>query len=991
MSDAWIGLNPLPNGPGAVFNGLALLSLLLLLSQHIVLMLRAVGARSRLRKLPAVKSKRQLVEALERLASEIPILKGPCQHLHRSAEVINKRLVLGTTPASVLQLDLLRKPKGALLMPPTLLDHAPWLLALWGLAGAAVSAAGASEDILAAATSPLAWGLITATIAGLFGAASTGAARGAIGDLIVWLEEATAAGRAAKGDPAAGGEDLMPDEDPRHEELITAIEQLTRGQQALADALKQPAALDASSLEGAFRGALQAELAPALSQLSVPQAQPTPSAEAVPVQLDPSAISAAVIAGLDGSIGESLRRATDTLERVSLSQRSALGDWRDSVSGLTDLVQQLDQAGRSLAKQSQTISQASAPSLQAAETSLKASEELARIVPALENARSSWEEGQSGVTQALEALNQGTSAYREAGELLRTTVEDLRGAQRETSREMMTAATTAAQEMHEAARASALELQRATVNSSAAMQNSATQTSASLQKATAQASESLQKAVAASSEALQEATAESTASLQTAVAESSAALQTATADGSAALQKATAQSSAALQQATSESSAALKGQLDEALVGAMKEAGGQLRRFAERQEQGLDSWERATSGFTRTVDRLQGIAGELRGFSEGLASATEPSLEAGRALQRAAASLEQTVPSIERAAQAQSSSERSMQAAAQALQSGTDGYLDAAKVVKDLVAELQATHAQAIERISTGIDEAMSDSLRQAGDRIEQASAAQSQQLAAWQASLVAFTPAVDRLTGSAQALDTVVGRFQSAAEPAAAAAQAFQHAAGAMGELVPKMDQTTQSYEGMNRALVRAARQLSESSRAYAEAGSEVAELVNGLQATLDKQLEGNQHFIETVGQATGFIQALGPASQSVKTAAQELEQASTHTAQVVGALKETVIVQGKAVTHMRDSSTGIVNAMAQQQAQWQTLMGDMDKLQRTLSVGVDTIGKRLPTAIDGTMVHFDAALGEGVERMGSSIERLREAMDDLQERLETLMAKGR
>ena len=91
---------------------------------------------------------------------------------------------------------------------------------------------------------------------------------------------------------------------------------------------------------------------------------------------------------------------------------------------------------------------------------------------------------------------------------------------------------------------------------------------------------------------------------------------------------------------------------------------------------------------------------------------------------------------------------------------------------------------------------------------------------------------------------------------PAASAAESFQQAAEVMSELVPKMDETTRSYEGMNKSLVRAARQLSESSRAYAEAGVEVADLVNGLQATLKQQLEGNKHFIQTVGQATGFIE---------------------------------------------------------------------------------------------------------------------------------------
>ncbi len=50
-----------------------------------------------------------------------------------------------------------------------------------------------------------------------------------------------------------------------------------------------------------------------------------------------------------------------------------------------------------------------------------------------------------------------------------------------------------------------------------------------------------------------------------------------------------------------------------------------------------------------------------------------------------------------------------------------------------------------------------------------------------------------------------------------------------------------------------------------------------------------------------------------------------------------------------------------------------------------------RLPKAVDTTLVQFDAALGEGVERLGSAVERLREAMDDLHERLESVLRDAR
>lgn len=946
MTEAWIALNPMPEGIGTLWNGLLILALVLALSQHLVLMFRAAGLRARVRKLPhPIKSLRSMREGLEPLGKDFPALEGATAHLRRGAEVQGKRLVLLASPAALLKPDLLRQTQGALFAPAPLLDRTPWLFAGWGLAGGVVCAA-ASETGLSAGASPFVWGLLCALTAGLFGAMATGSGRGAMHALTSWLELGTAP--ASKGQAPAGGEDLMAGEDPDRDALLDVLTALTASQQTIGEQLaaqtQQPAAptpvavteasFDPAQLQEALSQAIRSELLPVMAATGAAAA--AGGAVSSSVSLDSEAIAKAVIVGLDGSIGDSLRTTADTLDRVAKSQRSALGDWRDSVVGLTDLVQQLEQAGKSLSKQSEVISQASAPSLKAAETSLQASQELARIVPALENARTSWEDSQKGVQSTLEALSSGTSAYQSAGELVRKTVSELQDAQRAVSQEMHSAVATSAQEMH---------------------------------RATAESVEQLHTAAAASVESLHQASATSAQQLQAA----------------------SERSAAKLEMATQASTAALTGQIDQALVSSMKEAGTQLRRFAERQEQGLDSWQRATSDFGKTVDRLQGITGDLRNFSEGLAAATEPSLKAGAALERAANSLEKTVPSIEAAAKAQSDAQQSMQAAAGALQSGTDGYLSAAGVVKDLVAELQSTHAQAIQRISQGIDEAVGDSLKQAGQQIQDISGAQAQQLVAWQESLALFTPAVDQLRGSAGSIEQVVERFHQAALPAASAAESFQQAAGVMSELVPKMDETTRSYEGMNKSLVRAARQLAESSRSYAEAGGEVATLVNGLQATLQQQLEGNKHFIQTVGQATGFIEALGPASQSVKSAARELEEASSHTADVVNKLKETVIVQGKAVTHMRDSSTGMVQAMADQRAQWERLMGDMDKLQDTMGQGMDTFSVKLPEAIDSTLVHFDAALGEGVERMGSSIERLREAMDDLQERLEVITADKR
>jgi len=137
----------------------------------------------------------------------------------------------------------------------------------------------------------------------------------------------------------------------------------------------------------------------------------------------------------------------------------------------------------------------------------------------------------------------------------------------------------------------------------------------------------------------------------------------------------------------------------------------------------------------------------------------------------------------------------------------------------------------------------------------------------------------------------------------------------------------------------------------------------------------------------AAGFVGAIGPASERVERAATGLREASDRTAEVVDTIKTSVSAQDGAMDRMRQTAEQVLEAMRRQSGHWSDFLGDLDRLQSTLSASIDALGTKLPHSIDHTLVHFDAALGEGVARLGGSVERLREAMDDLQERLETLM----
>lgn len=737
-----------------------------------------------------------------------------------------------------------------------------------------------------------------------------------------------------------------------------------------------------------------------------------PAAQAASGFLSASATLEQVIPRLEQTSG-AYDRSKAALEQASERLAQGTVAYSEAGASLTQVVGELRDAQSHVLEEQRLSMQAS---LQELRERLSAStEDLKREVDDSTRAlRQNVDSNRKGLTSGVEEMREGfraavqetttamrrelteggaelRAAHTESAEVLRLahleSADALRKANSESAAELRAANAETAEILRATATAGALELRAANTEGAEAMRQAHAQSVNELRDATVDAVTELREATRETSIELRGTTTQALAELRGAHGEGVQEMQAANRAALEALSQAQAQAVEGLGHAQANAIAGFRTSVDETVVGALQDAGQALQRFSTQQGEGLDAWAESTQAFTSTVQQLRSVAGDLREVSTGLRQATEPNIAAGQAFQAAADSLQLAVPRIEAAARAHDDSQASLQQAAGAIAQGSAGYLQAAERVRDLLVELRTAHDQAAERISQGIDNALGETLIRAGDRVERISLAQGKQLEAWERTLKALNPALGGLQRTTTELDGLVGRFNDAARPAGDAAKAFQNAAGAMGQLVPKLDQTTASYETMNQALVRAARQLSESSRAYAEAGHEVAELVGGLQSTLDRQLEGNRQFVDTVGQATEFIESLGPASQSVRTAAVELEQASTHTAEVVRGLKDTVIVQGKAVTHMRDSAGTMVSAMEQQAEAWKILMADMDELKSTLSSGVETISVRLPGAIDSTMIHFDAALAEGVERLGSSTERLREAMDDLQERLDIVL----
>ncbi len=642
-----------------------------------------------------------------------------------------------------------------------------------------------------------------------------------------------------------------------------------------------------------------------------------------------------VAQGVDEAVMGPMREAGTMLESFSEAQREGIGSWQKSTRTLNDTVAELQKATANLSSFAGDLEKAYEPSIQAASAFRDASESLKATVPEIEKIG----------TVHREAAVAIDSAAASAG------------------RSILQAAQTSSQAIDAASRAGAKAIQDATNNSAALMKTAGEESSEVMRTASEQSAKVMQAAGASSTELMREAGTTGSSALSDAAKASAKAVREAAVASSDIIETASRSGTQQLEAAVARSAALIKEageQSSEAIASSGKTASDSMRASSRASANTLEEMADRSS---KVIDASAQSAAEL------IRSATQDSTDG-----------------MEQAAR---SAGEAIEKAREAVDGGADGYLKAAQMVRTMVAELQQVHEQAVVRVSAGIDEALGSSLRDAGSHLEGVNDSQRRQLDAWQQLMDTFAPTVEKMGSTASDLDGLVQRYADSARPATEAAEAFGEAARNAASLMPRMDEAVKSYQTINSTLVEAAGGLATSSMRYAEAGQSVAGLVSELQTVMDSNRQGQQALVDTMSRATTFVDSLGPASESVKQAAIELHEASLETAKVVGDIRETVVVQGKAVTHMKATAGDIVEAMKDQNQQFLALMSDMDRLEGTITKGVSLLTEQLPRSVDETVVSFDAALAEGVERLGSAVERLRESMDDLQERLDMVMTR--
>jgi ABC-type transporter Mla subunit MlaD len=691
----------------------------------------------------------------------------------------------------------------------------------------------------------------------------------------------------------------------------------------------------------------------------------------------------ALIAGTDGYLkaGDTVRELVGELRGVQAGQSAMTEDWRQSVDSVTALIRDLTAVAARAEASTASMAAVMTPAAATAATFQSASETLAGVLPGIEGAAGSFVGAQAALESSTAALLDSTQGYREAGEIVRGLVESLQQVQTD--------------------QGSALTLWQSSVESMSALIGDLGGASDAVRGSVGQLSGVLPPMTSAAGAFLEaserlsvvlpgiEGAAGSYDRSREALDTASRTLITST-EGYHLAGETIRGMLTELSGAHAEAITRISAGVDEALLGRMQAAGEQLMTFNRHQQASLSIWQASTDQLSEMMDAMKHTTGSLTQVAGRLEQTTAPTLTASQSFQAAAEALSEAMPSIQDTARSNAEIRGALEEASDAIRRGTEGYLEAGASVQRIVASLESQHATTLAAAATGLKSALSDPMDAAGARLEGALTAQAALLAAWQQALSQFTPAISQLNQSTTGLSSLAGQFRDAAIPASDAAKSFEDAARRLTTLFPQLESSADGYDRVNQALAAAATELTGAGVSYAASGEQMQALLKELQHTLKLQVLGTREFAGAMDKATHFVDTIGPASERVERAAVGLHDAAEKTTEVVRTVQTTVEIQDGAIVQMRDTASTVVDALKHQASHWSSFLGEMSRLESLLKTSVETLGSELPHSIDHTLVHFDAALGEGVARIGSAIERLREAMDDLNERLEGMLADG-
>ncbi|MBT3218830.1 MAG: hypothetical protein HN348_07040 [Proteobacteria bacterium] len=782
-------------------------------------------------------------------------------------------------------------------------------------------------------------------------------------------------------------------------------------------------------LSAAFAESIRDYLGPTLTEIAAMSRASTDGTQqfvTVSTQQQVQGIERVINTVLDGvhhAIGDRLETAGEAMAQVAAAHGETMEVFAKTAETMTGLVAELTRLISHLGDEADRLSTATMPVGDAAATLLTATQQLHQVVPQIEGAASSYERSREALDMSSSALKDATGGYTAASELVRTMLAELQQLQQDT---VDTVADSARQTLLATLESAAGELRVLFGEQQKGMVvwNEST-------KSLGESSEKLQSASSALGDfsaqigAAATPTAQAAMALETAIREAIPHIEessTRLVDGSdrlasvipeiAGTSESYASARTALDQSTTTLRAGMKGYvdaskevralvadlatfqsrtvetistgIDEGIVRSLNAAGEQLATWSEAQQEGLVVWEQTTRSLAESSRTMEGTVAEMHRFATQMKSAAEPTVAAAASLQQVSKVVAELIPRIEAAQLSQDHSRTAFESAIGQITNATDGYLDAAQTVRQMVGDLHQLQADTVGELATNFDEVIGQGLLNAGTELRRISKAQEEQLSAWRETVNALRPTVGQLEKTTQQLDTLAGSFKDTVEPAAEAGFAFGDAANRMLKVFGRLEKTLTTYERVNATLGDAAGQLDGSAQTYAKIGDGVSTLLDQLATTLSEQHESHALLATTLDRTTTIMPT---ATEQLAGAAGQLQSASSQSEKMVRSIIAALGAQEETVTRLQDTVREVNQVLQVQSGQWQTLRPEMEQMVETLEVGVNTFTETLPAGIEHTMVHFDEAMAVGVERLASAVERMREAMDDLHERLEKVL----
>ena len=294
-----------------------------------------------------------------------------------------------------------------------------------------------------------------------------------------------------------------------------------------------------------------------------------------------------------------------------------------------------------------------------------------------------------------------------------------------------------------------------------------------------------------------------------------------------------------------------------------------VEKFAhsiEAQEATLLKWQDSVNEVANMLEKMQGSASGLNQATVELSRSAEPIAEAASGMQQVSDRLKQTLGLFESAATTYSQANTAMQQSHTALQRGTETYLEAGATVRTLLSELKETHTLASQKIASGVDDAILNSMKEAGSQLSALHEAQGKSLSQWKVATENLEGVVQSIQDSTVEMSNVATALKESTEPTVAASTAFLEAAHTLGETMPQISMAAEAHEHARQAMESTASMLAESNKGYTHSTELLKETLNGFQAAQAQTMAKVQENLEQY------------TSKALQSAAKAIQETTTH-----------------------------------------------------------------------------------------------------------------